>query len=189
MVDIVESYRDWAPPVDVSRVVSRLLSGTEKRYKVGLATVVLTNVAGLSRDRRRQKTWSRGRKRPIVKCRGLYHQAWRGDPAWVEVFVDNTLRGVPPWLLRLPLLQDAIVGDVLFHEIGHHLHATQAPEYREREDVAERWERRLSRQYTRRRYWYLIPLLYPIHLAVRGWRRLGRSMASRAARRRDAGST
>ena len=187
MVEIVESYRDWSPPIDVTRVVSRLLTGTEERYKVGLATVVLANTAGLSHGRRRQKTWSRGRKRLVVKCRGLYHQAWRGDPAWVELFVDNTLKGVPPWLLRLPLLQDAIVGDVLFHELGHHLHATQAPEYREPEDVAERWERRLSRQYTRRRYWYLIPLLYPVHLGVRLWRKVRESMVT--ARGRHAGDT
>lgn len=172
MVRIVESYRDWAPPIDASRVVSRLLAGTEERYKVGLATVVLTNSSGLSHDRRRQKTWSRGRKVLIAKSRGLYHQAWNNDPAWVEILVDNALRDVPPWLLKLPLLQDAIVGEVLFHEIGHHLHATQPPEHREPEDIAERWQKRLWRRYMRRRYLYLIPILYPIHLGVKVGRRI-----------------
>ncbi|MGB6995498.1 MAG: hypothetical protein WBG00_19915 [Thermoanaerobaculia bacterium] len=172
VVDIVESYRDWAPPIDVNRVVSRLLSDTASRYQIGLASVVLTNASGLSHDRRREKTRHRGRKVGIAEIRGAYHQKWQGDPAWVEVFVDNTLNGIPLWLLRLPILQDAIVADVLFHEIGHHLHATQAPEHREPEDVAERWERRLWRQYARRHYWYLLPWFYPIHLGVRLWNKV-----------------
>ncbi len=189
MVEIVESYRDWSPPIDVSGVVSRLLTGSAARYQIGLATVVLTNASGLSHDRRRQKTWSRGRKVPIAKSRGLYHQEWHGDPAWVEVFVDNTLKGIPLWLLRLPILQDAVVADVLFHEIGHHLHATQAPEHREREDVAERWERRLWRQYARRQYWYLLPLFYPIHLGVRLWRKARRFALPKKAIGKHDGTT
>jgi hypothetical protein len=40
---------------------------------------------------------------------------------------------------------------VLFHEIGHHIHFTVRPEYREREDVADVWKVRLERNYWRQR--------------------------------------
>jgi hypothetical protein len=49
-----------------------------------------------------------------------------------------------------------VLGEVLFHEIGHHIHYTQAPEFREREDVAEDWKKRLSKIYFRKRYWYFV---------------------------------
>jgi len=51
-------------------------------------------------------------------------------------------------------------GEVLFHEIGHHMHRTRAPEFKEREDVADSWEKRLSRVFFRKRYWYLMPVVY-----------------------------
>jgi hypothetical protein len=51
-----------------------------------------------------------------------------------------------------------MLGEIIFHEIGHHIHATTQPEYREREDVADEWQRRLLRAYLRRHYGYLRPL-------------------------------
>lgn len=186
-VGVDDNYRDWVPPMDVRWVVSRLLDGTASRYKIGLSRVVLTNASGLSHDRRRQKTRSRGRKVVLAEARGAYHQQWQGDEAWVEIFVDNTLSGIPPGLLRLPPLRDSILAEVLFHEIGHHLHATQSPEYREPEGVAERWRRRLWRQYAWRRYWYLLPWFYPIHLCVKAWKKVGKLHEAKRASRREAG--
>ncbi len=170
MVNVVESYRDWAPPIAVGPVVRRLLKGTPSRFQIALGSVVLTNASGLSHDRRRRKTGSRGHKVAIRDCLGLYHRERRGEPAWIELFLDNILSSWQPSLLRIPLVQEALVGDVLFHELGHHLHATQAPEHREREDVAERWQRKLLRRYAWRCYWYVLPLLYPIFFAMKLWR-------------------
>jgi hypothetical protein len=56
-----------------------------------------------------------------------------------------------------------VLGEVLFHEIGHHIHYTQAPEFREREDVAEDWKKRLSKIYFRKRYWYFLPIAYMLY--------------------------
>ena len=39
--------------------------------------------------------------------------------------------------------------EVLFHEIGHHIHTTVRREHREREDVADVWKLRLVRNYFR----------------------------------------
>ncbi len=41
------------------------------------------------------------------------------------------------WWLRIPLIREGKIADVLFHEIGHHIHFTCRPEYREKEDVAD----------------------------------------------------
>lgn len=165
--EIVERYRDWSPPFDVAPIVRRLLSRIPEQYLLGLETVALTNVSGLNRKRRHETTRSRGRKVRISATSGLYHQAISGEPAWIELFVDSAVQRMPPFLLRIPLFQDSALATVLFHELGHHLHATQARAYREPEDVAESWKRRLSRIYFRRRYWYVLPFAWLIGLVVR----------------------
>ena len=48
-----------------------------------------------------------------------------------------------------------------FHEIGHHVHRTVRPEYREKEDVADVWKVRLQRNYYRRRFRW-IGVLAPV---------------------------
>ena len=64
-----------------------------------------------------------------------------GSQPWIEIFVDNVLRGWEKgWWLKLGFLREGQIGDVLFHEIGHHIHYTVSPEYREKEDVADRLE-------------------------------------------------
>lgn len=72
--------------------------------------------------------------------------------------MDKTIEDYPRWLLCLGVVRDSLIAKVLFHEWGHHLHYTQAPEFRDKEDVADEWARKLSRSYLRRRYWYLIPV-------------------------------
>jgi hypothetical protein len=44
---------------------------------------------------------------------------------------------------------------VLFHEIGHHVHATVRPEFREKEDIADDWGKKLTGNYIFNRYWYV----------------------------------
>ena len=117
------------------------------------AEVVLTNSSDLPRNRRRGVTRSRGRKVRIITARGLYHQEWQGRPAWIEIFVDNALKGWERGLwLRIPLVREGRIGDVLFHEIGHHIHFAIRPEFREKEDVADVWMVRLSTKYLQKRF-------------------------------------
>lgn len=93
----------------------------------------------------------------------MYNQASKDAPAWIEIFVDNCTRSLPRSSLRVPVFADMVLGEVLFHEIGHHIHYTQAPEFREREDVAEDWKKRLSKIYFRKRYWYFLPIAYMLY--------------------------
>ena len=165
-VKFVEAYRNWAPPVKAAKIVARLVAGVPERHLAGLESIILTNSSGLAHSRRRKKTWADNRKVRIVDCRGLYHQAWKGQPAFIELFVDNILKGTHPVVLRIPMLREVQFAETLYHEIGHHIHTTQVPEYRGREEAAELWERRLRRSYFRRKYWYVLAILWPLGRVV-----------------------
>jgi hypothetical protein len=166
---VVESYRGYSRPLDLRALTESLLEDVPPRLVAGLREVVLTNSGGLSHDRRRARGWSPGRKFQEAEACGLYHQAWRGRPAWIELFVDNIFHDAPRWALRLPPVRDLLLGEVLYHEIGHHAHRTVKREFREREAVADGWGRSLVRARIRRR----CPWLYhPANVAMRVARRL-----------------
>ena len=57
-------------------------------------------------------------------------------------------------------LRYVVPSDVLYHEIGHHIHKVDRPEHEEREDVAEKWKRKLRVQFFRKHFWYVFPLIY-----------------------------
>ncbi len=120
----------------------------------------------MKRRRRRGLTRARRRKVRIAECLGLYHGAWRGQRAWIELFVDNVVGACPAYLLRLPPFRELLVGNVLFHELGHHLHATQRPEHAETEAVAERWQEELLDRHVLRRWWAFLPGSYWAALAA-----------------------
>jgi hypothetical protein len=152
----VTYFHEYKPPFDVRPLLSRMLRSVPPEYLAGLGSVVLTSTDTLSRKRRRSKT--RSRKHPLkeVQARGLYHCAWAGETAWIEIFVDRILNGWERgWWLKLPPVQDFLFAPVLFHEIGHHIHATIRPEFREREDVADRWGVKLETIYYRKERPYI----------------------------------
>jgi hypothetical protein len=166
-IDICESYKDFLPPLWVRKSVTRLIDGVPEKYVNGLHSVTLTktNTDGLNHSRRRQKTISRKRKVSVIECRGLYHQKWQGQQATIELFVDKIIHRWPDIVLKVPLVQDLLLADVLYHELGHHIHKTCAPEHREREDVAEDWQKKLGRHYFHQNYKWIKPfgiILKPI---------------------------
>jgi hypothetical protein len=160
---IVEAYQNYSPHFDAVKTVRLLLRYVPPQYLAGLRTIVLTNHQALSHDRRRQKLKSRGKKIPMNRVRGTYHQAWKGNPAWIRIFVDQTMQNLPAgrWI---PILRTLNMADVLYHEIGHHIHKTSRPEFREREDVADAWKNKLERNLARSRYWFLAPLAFVYRL-------------------------
>ena len=159
-VVVRENYRDFTPPGNPTCAVERLLDGIPCKYLSGLKTVVLTNTAAMSR-RKRQWGWAGGKKVRPREARGLYHGAWNDQLPWIEIFVDKVVLNLPRCLLCVPFFSDALFAQVLFHEIGHHIHATQSPEFEDKEKVADAWKRKLSGHYLARRYWYLMPVLFP----------------------------
>ena len=178
-VETIELYKNYQPPCNARLAIQTLLRYTPPKYLHGLKHVLLTNASALSHDRRRGKTWSRRRKVRMKECRGLYYQPWQGSPARIELFVDNIVATWPPSALKVPIVRNICFAEVLYHELGHHIHATVHPEHSEREDIAEVWRKRLTGDFVRRRYWYLWLVLYAaaagrkiarrIFRTLRGW--------------------
>jgi len=161
--EVVESYRDFEPPPNFRQNVETLLRYVPSEYLIGLKTIILTNRAGLSRKRRKHDVWSQSRK-----ALGSYYRTSKSSPATVCLYTDNIVKSGMGWLDRAPVLRYLVVGQVLYHEVGHHIHATHRPEYAEKEDVAENWGRGLTRRFYRQRYWYLYPFLMGLaRLALR----------------------
>ena len=150
---VIVSFSGYEPPFDPVPVVRSMLDSVPKNYLAGLNAVVLSNASGLSGKRSKSRVKSRKRRVDLAAARGLYHAAHSRNPAWIEIFVDNALRGWEKgWWLRFPFVRERRLSDVLFHEIGHHVHRTVRPEHREREDVADVWKVRLQRNYDRQRH-------------------------------------
>lgn len=161
---LITSFSNYSPKFNVTAVASRMIASIPKNYLLGLDAIVFTNLDSLPRKRRTSATKSRGRKVRIARAAGLYHPNWQGKPAWIEIFVDQTMadKGVIGLWSRMPFFRDILFSRVLFHEIGHHIHATARPEFREKEDVAERWQERLLRNYFHSRYRWLFVLATPL---------------------------
>jgi hypothetical protein len=156
---IVESYRDFEPPPNFRGLIETLLLYIPPKYLTGLKTIVLTNRSGLTRDKRRQKVWSRNRKILLADASGSYSRATKSSPATVWLYVDNLARNAG-WMLRVPFLCYMMPADVLYHEVGHHIHTVHKPIHEEREDVAQDWSGKLYADFVRKRYWYIYPFLY-----------------------------
>jgi len=149
-IDIVEQFRDWTPPIKLTPIIEGLLFSIPQKYLAGLGTVVVSNASGLNRKRRREKTRSRGRKLKTSDALGLYHYAYQGEPPWIEVFIDNIFKDEPRIAWWMPFWRDWIISHTLYHELGHHIHAFQSPEFRDKEDVADGWAYELAeRQFLR----------------------------------------
>jgi hypothetical protein len=178
--EIIENYNDFDPPANFRKLLDELLDSVPGKYLVGLKTILLTNEAALSRDQHRRKTWSRNHKVRLADSRGWYQRASNTSQAEIYLNVDNIVRSEPPWTRRIPVLRYEALGTVLFHEIGHHIHAVHKPVFKGREDVAENWSRKLFVRFVRKRYSYLMPLLYL--MAFLGWllRSLGMENKSQA---------
>ncbi len=158
---IVESYRDFEPPENFRQTVETLLKFVPTKYLLGLKTIVLTNRAALSRDRRRKKTWSRNRKMRVADALGSYTRPGRSSPASVWLYVDNMVSAMVgedfSWWNRGPFFRYLGVSEVLYHEIGHHIHSVHEPIYDGRENVAEDWKRRLQEDFFREFFGVSLP--------------------------------
>ena len=157
---IVESYRNFVLPSNFRHDVETLLRFVPPKYLVGLKTIVLTNRAGLTGNKRKQKVRSRNRTVRLADCLGSYSSAGRNSTATVWLYVDNIVKAELSWCRWVPLLRYTMPAEVLYHGIGHHIHAVHRPIHEGAENVAEDWGRRLWRGFLRQHYWYLTPFLY-----------------------------
>ena len=157
---MIENYEGFSPSFDAKALVEDLLESVRPDLLAGLRSVVLTNTSALTGDRKRQHRRRFGEKRGKVLL-GRYHPTWNGELAWIEVFVDEALARRPAWLLRMTFFRAMFLGSVLYHEVGHHIHATAKPEHRDGEKVADDWRTKLSGWHTKRRYPVTTALMRP----------------------------
>jgi hypothetical protein len=165
--EVIENYSHFEPPRQLRALIEELLNAVPPNYLVGLKSILLTNQSAMTRDQRRQKVSGRKGKYGLAEARGAYYRATNSSPAYVLLLVDNTLVSWPPWVLRVPYFRYAVLSEVLYHEIGHHIHAVHQPVHEGQENVAEDWQRKLNGIFIRRRYWYLRPILYPARKLAR----------------------
>jgi hypothetical protein len=177
MPPIREDYQNYRPPAWVSRIVKQLLHSLADQHVAGLSAIVLTESALIRKGRSRRVA---GKKYAMKECLGFYRRRWQGEPPAIFLIVDNIVGGKPPLCWRLPFSRDIFLGEVLFHEVGHHLNATVGSLAGGEEASAEEWERRLWRIHFRTKYWYLRPVIRPLRF-VAGW--LLKILRSRAQRR------
>lgn len=160
---IVVAFQNYVPPFDVEKAVNRMLRIVPPKYLWGLHTIVLTNVEALSRTERDRKTWGRHRRVTLSEVRGYYTPEWSGGPAHITILVDNLEERMGKWR-RLAFARDAALAELLFHELGHHIHRVHKPKYEDKEDVADKWSKNLTIKFLRDRYWYLVPIAAPVAL-------------------------
>jgi hypothetical protein len=70
-VRITASYHEYSPPFAVEPIIRRMLHTIPEKYLNGLSEIVLTNTAGMSRERHRSVTRSRKRKIRMLDARGV----------------------------------------------------------------------------------------------------------------------
>jgi hypothetical protein len=153
-IPIHENYGAYKPSLDARKTVKRLVASIEPEYLQGLGSIVLSSQFHLPRNKRRKKFLSRGSKYSTREIQACYHEQWKGQPAFIELYIDKILAPVPSWFAHFPLIGFFTIGKVFFHELGHHIHRTRRPEFKEKEDVADQWSRKLMKSAFRKRYRY-----------------------------------
>lgn len=169
---IVVAFQNYTPPFDAEKAVRRLLRIVAANFLWGLHTIVLTNVGALSHNEREQKGLGR-RRAPLREGLGYYTRAWKGQPARITLLLDNVEKRWGRSWLRFGFVRDVVLADLFYHELGHHIHRLHVPEYEGRENVADKWSKKLWGKFLRHEYWYLLPLFYPFALVIR----LGKKIA------------
>lgn len=160
-IEIEERYANYNPPFNVTKIVRKLIEPVPEKYLRGLRKVLVVESGSLSRRDRVGKTWSRKRKHSKNHILGRYH--YDNGGSWIELRIDRIIaswKGTPRPLLWIPAIRFLVVGHTFYHE----------PEFREKEDVADNWGVKLSSNFIRQRYWYLLPVLLPASWLLRNVR-------------------
>ena len=153
---VQENYKDYIPQVNVKKTVQILLNYVPPEDLAHLQFIVLTNTAALSRARKRQR---RSSGAPLSRVMGRCYQRWKGQPAYIELYVDNILKDVSWYDLRLPMFRNWMFAKILYHEIGHHVQVLSNAKLVKEEVFAEKYAASLKKSFSRQRYGYLRFLL------------------------------
>lgn len=159
-VEIVAQYHNYTPPVDVYRSVRVLLKYVPAEHMARLRLIVLTNSEEVGRRIQGKIFSDKDRVRP-ADCSGLYSNGR------VLLLVDRILAQYPEAFFLIPPFKTFVIAEVLYHEIGHHIHRLQQPGYRtDKETIAEEWKEKLLQRFLIQRYWYLAKVMQPLRPVI-----------------------
>lgn len=164
---VKEVYKDYRPPFNAYSTVNRILRSIPQNALNGLGAIILSNSANIPAKIRNAKVRQQGLSFNVGSARAQYHKQYNKQPAWIEIWMDNVLSSWPPKVFLFSFFRDLALSETLFHEIGHHIHYTEEPQRKNSEDVAEKWVQKLNQRYYRKRYWYIMPLLWSIRPILR----------------------
>ncbi len=172
---IVLAFQNYTPPFDVEKAIGRMLRVVPPNYLRGLHSIVLTNVQALSREARERKGLGR-RRVPLSESFGYYTRSWKGEPARITLLIDNLEKRWGRSWLRFGILRDVALTELFYHELGHHIHRLHVPEYEGRENVAEKWSKKLWAKFFQHQYWYLLPLFFPFAYVLRWGKKIAKRL-------------
>src|SRR5688572_27469408 len=129
------------------------MSNVPPEHLTDLRKVVLTNSTSLL-NRYKGKYDFDGERLRLGELRGFYGNGQ------ICLVIDQILRHYPDSFMLVPIFKTFAIGDILYHELGHHIHRRAEPGYRDnREAVADEWRDKLLVAFFKKRYWYLDKLL------------------------------
>ena len=150
-VKIDEQYYNYRPPVRVYASVELLLRYVPEEHLKGLRTITITNSDYMRKWLKGKYTQEKRRFR-AADCRGMYS----GGQIWLildQIYDAELFMIIPP-------VRTIFIGEVLYHEIGHHIHAMEQAGFRkDKEAFADEWRDKLMQTFMRQRYWYLTGVL------------------------------
>lgn len=127
--------------------VEVLLRYVPEEHLNGLRTITVTN-SEYMRKALRGKFTQEKRRFTAADTRGMY---WNGR-IWLSL---DQICNVELFMI-IPPAKTILIGKVLYHEIGHHIHAMQQPGYRkDKEPFADEWRIKLMGTFIKQRYWYM----------------------------------
>jgi hypothetical protein len=148
-VKILEEYYNYRPPVRVYRSVEVLLRYVPEENLEGLRRITVTNSEYMGKALKGKFIQDKRRFRSS-DCRGMY---WN-NRIWI---VLDQIFEIDSFMI-IPALRTIHIGEVLYHEIGHHVHRLEQPGFRkDKEAFADEFKENLMQTLARRRYWYLNP--------------------------------
>jgi hypothetical protein len=151
-------YYQFKPEFNIHKVIEDLLLGIPQEYLEGLGAVVICDSDSFMEHYETDHT-------PL----GRYnHPIEKDELPWIEVVIDTLIQELGGFA-KIPFIRDLIIGNTLYHEIGHHINRKESLEKAQAEKIAEKWRKKLSKYYLKRKYWYLF---FPLLLLILPFRRL-----------------
>jgi hypothetical protein len=145
-------YYQSKPELNIRGVIEDLLLGIPQEYLEGLGAVVLCDSDSFMEYYETDHA-------PL----GRYnHPIEKDELPWIEIVIDKLIQELGGFA-KIPFIRDLIIGNTLYHEIGHHINRKESLEKIQAEKIAEKWRKKLSKYYLNRKYWYLV---FPLRILV-----------------------